>query len=133
MSLSIALGNCGFLNWGWFIVGRRVISVSEDVYRRLSRLAVERNKTINDLIEELLDSYEGRVGVSSIVEELGEVKAMLRECLDKLGVRELRRVVEADNVKTTPTESKNEVSSDSAFGDNPWIQILRVKYGPQDS
>jgi len=69
-------------------VGRRVISVSEDVYRRLSRLAVERNKTINDLIEELLDNYEGRVGVSSIVEELGEVKAMLRDCLDKLGVKE---------------------------------------------
>jgi predicted CopG family antitoxin len=113
-------------------VGRRLVSVSEDVYRRLSKLAVERNKTINDLIEELLDNYEGRVGVSSIVEELGEVKAMLRDCLDKLGVRELGRVVEAGNVKTTPTEVKNESSSNSLFGDNPWIQILRVRYGSQD-
>ena len=113
-------------------MGRRLVSVSEDVYRRLSRLAVERNKTINDLIEELLDNYEGGVG-SDVVGRLGRIEAMLRDCLDKLGVRELRRVVEADNVKTTPTESKNEVSSDSAFGDNPWIQILRVRYGSQNA
>jgi predicted CopG family antitoxin len=131
MSLSIALGNCGFLNWGWFIVGRRVISVSEDVYRRLSRLAVERNKTINDLIEELLDNYEGRVGVSSIVEELGEVKAMLRDCLDRLGVRQSveNKPVEAESKQTEARlEPKGEVGGDSVFGDNPWVQVLRVKY-----
>ena len=114
-------------------MGRRVISVSEDVYRRLSRLAVERNRTINDLIEELLNNHEGGVGGNSIVEELGEVKAMLRDCLNKLGVRELGRVVEAGNVKTTPTEPKGEVDGDSLFGDNPWVQILRVRYGPQNT
>ena len=112
-----------------------MVSVSEDVYRRLSKLAVERNKTINDLIEELLDSYEGRVGVSSIVEELGEVKAMLRDCLDRLGVRETKPVEaesETRQSKAMLVESKNE-ANDSLFGDNPWIQILRVRYGPQDS
>jgi len=117
-------------------VGRRLVSVSEDVYRRLSRLAVERNKSMNDLIEELLDNYEGRVGVSSIVEELGEVKAMLRDCLDKLGVRQLaeNKPVEAEPSQAeTGAESRSEVGGDSLFGDNPWVQILRVRYGSQDS
>ena len=106
-----------------------MVSVSEDVYRRLSRLAVERNKTINDLIEELLDSYEGKVGVSSIVEELGEVKAMLRDCLDRLGVRQ--------SVENKPVETKPEANSGpeaegvGGFEDNPWVQILRVRYGSQ--
>jgi predicted CopG family antitoxin len=109
-----------------------LVSVSEDVYRRLSRLAVERNKSMNDLIEELLDSYEGRVGVSSIVEELGEVKAMLRDCLDKLGVKETKPV-EAESKQTEARlESKDEVGDDSAFEDNPWVQILRVRYGSQN-
>ena len=110
-----------------------MVSVSEDVHRRLSRLAVERNKTINDLIEELLDNYEGKVSGGSIVEGLNEIRAMLRDCLDKLGVRELGRVVEAGNVETTPTEVKNESGGNSLFGDNPWVQILRVRYGSQDS
>jgi predicted CopG family antitoxin len=105
-----------------------LVSVSEDVYRRLSRLAVERNKTISDLIEELLDSYEGRVGVSSIVEELGEVKAMLRDCLDRLGVRETKPIETKPGQTETRLESKGEVGGDSVFGDNPWIQVLRVKY-----
>ena len=95
-------------------------------------MAVERNKTINDLIEELLDNYEGRVGVSSIVEELGEVKAMLRDCLDRLGVRQSveNKPVEAEpnQAEAVPIESKGEVGGDSVFGDNPWIQVLRVKY-----
>jgi len=115
-------------------VGRRLVSVSEDVYRRLSRLAVERNKTISDLIEELLDSYEGRVGVSLIVEELGEVKAMLRDCLDRLGVRQSveNKPVEAESKQTEARlGSKDEVDG-FGFEDNPWIQILRVKYGFQD-
>jgi len=134
MGLSIALGNCGFLNWGWFIVGRRVISVSEDVYRRLSRLAVERNKTINDLIEELLNNYEGKVGGNSIVEELSEVKAMLRDCLDRLGVREAKPIeTKPGQAEAVPTEAKSEVGVDSLFGDNPWVQILRVRYGSQNA
>jgi len=109
-------------------VGRRLISVREDVYVRLNRLAVKRNKTMNDLIEELLDNYEGRVGVSSIVEELGEVKAMLRDCLDKLGVRETKPIETKPGQAEARLESKGEVGGDSVFGDNPWIQVLRVKY-----
>jgi len=100
-----------------------LVSVSEDIHRRLSRLAVERNKTINDIIEELLDNYESKVGVSSIVKELGEVKAMLRDCLDRLGVRETK-----PGQAEARLESKGEVGGDSVFGDNPWIQVLRVKY-----
>jgi predicted CopG family antitoxin len=111
-------------------VGRRLVSVSEDVYRRLSKLAVERNKTINDIIEELLDSYEGRVGVSSIVEELGEVKAMLRDCLDKLGVRETKPIETESKQTEVRLGSKDEVDG-FGFEDNPWIQILRVRYGSQ--
>jgi len=119
-------------------VGRRLVSVSEDVYRRLSRLAVERNKSMNDLIEELLDSYEGRVGVSSIVEELGEVKAMLRDCLDKLGVRETKPIeTKPSRAGAAPVEPKPETNSGpeaegvGRFEDNPWVQILRVRYGSQ--
>jgi len=115
-------------------VGRRLVSVSEDVHRRLSRLAVERNKTINDLIEEMLDNYEGRVG-NDVVGRLGRIEAMLRDCLDRLGVRETKPVEaesETRQSKAMLVESKNE-ANDSLFGDNPWIQILRVRYGPQDS
>ena len=116
-------------------MGRRLVSVSEDVYRRLSRLAVERNKTINDIIEELLDNYDSKVSVSSIVEGLNEVKAMLRDCLGRLGVRqsvESKPVGAGSNqAETVPIESKDEVGGDSAFEDNPWVQILRVRYGSQ--
>ena len=114
-------------------VGRRTITVSEDVYRRLSRLAVERNKTINDLIKELLNNHEGGVSGNSIVEELSEVKAMLRECLDKLGVKETKPVgAEPKQTEAVPVGPKNE-TGDSPFGDNPWVQILRVRYGPQNA
>jgi len=111
-----------------------LVSVSEDVYRRLSRLAVERNKSMNDLIEELLDSYEGRVG-NDVVGRLGRIEAMLRDCLDRLGVRQLaeNKPVEAEPSQAeTGAESRSEVGGDSLFGDNPWIQILRVRYGSQD-
>jgi predicted CopG family antitoxin len=115
-------------------VGRRLVSVSEDVYRRLSRLAAERNKSMNDLIEELLDSYEGRVG-NDVVRRLGRIEAMLRDCLDRLGVRQSveNKPVEAEPSQAeTGAESRSEVGGDSLFGDNPWIQILRVRYGSQD-
>jgi predicted CopG family antitoxin len=113
-------------------VGRRTITVSEDVYRRLSRLAVERNKTINDLIEELLNNYEGKAS-SGVVGELGEIKAMLRECLDKLGVRETKPVeTGSKQTEAVPVEPSNE-AGDSLFGDNPWVQILRVRYGSQNA
>jgi hypothetical protein len=114
-------------------VGRRLVSVSEDVYRRLSRLAVERNKTINDLIEELLDNYEGRVG-NDVVGRLGRIEAMLRDCLDRLGVRQSveNKPVGAGSKQTEARlESKDEVDG-FGFEDNPWIQILRVRYGFQD-
>ena len=110
-------------------MGRRVISVSEDVYRRLSRLAAERNKTINDLIEELLNNYEGKVS-NSLLEALGEVKAMLRDCLDKLGARETKPIELRQTTEPVPTEPKGEVVG---FEDNPWVQILRVRYGPQNT
>jgi predicted CopG family antitoxin len=114
-------------------VGRRTITVSEDVYRRLSRLAAERNKTINDLIEELLNNHEGGVGGNSIVEELSEVKAMLRDCLERLGVRESKPVgAESMQTEAVPVEPSNEAGGDSLFGDNPWVQILRVRYGSQN-
>ena len=108
------------------------MSVREDVYQRLNRLATERGKSMSDIIEDLLKNHEGGVS-SGVVERLGRIEAMLRDCLDKLGVRELGRVVEAGNVETTPTEVKNESGGNSLFGDNPWVQILRVRYGSQDS
>jgi predicted CopG family antitoxin len=110
-------------------VGRRTITVSEDVYRRLSKLAAERNKTINDLIEELLNNYEGKAS-SGVVGELGEIKAMLRECLDRLGVRETRPI-EAGQAETG-AGSRGEVGG-FGFEDNPWVQILRARYGSQNT
>jgi predicted CopG family antitoxin len=106
-------------------VGRRLISVREDVYVRLNRLAVRRNKTMNDLIEELLDNYEGKVG-NDVVERLGRIEAMLRDCLSKLGV-DARQPAET-KPEQTETVPKNEVVG---FEDNPWVQILRAKYVSQ--
>ena len=113
------------------MVKHRTITVSEDVYGRLSRLAIERNKSMSDLIRELLDNYEGGVD-SGVVERLGRIEAMLRDCLDKLGVRETKPIEAKQQTETVPTEAKGEVGGDSLFGDNPWIQILRVRYGSQD-
>ena len=90
-------------------------------------MAVERNKTINDLIEELLDSYEGRVG-NDVVGRLGRIEVMLRDCLDKLGVRETKPIETKPGQAEARLESKGEVGGDSVFGDNPWVQVLRVKY-----
>jgi len=109
--------------------------VSEDVYGRLSRLAAERNKSMNDIIKELLDNYEGGGG-SGVVERLGRIEAMLRDCLDRLGVRQSveNKPVGAESMQTeaVPVEPSNE-AGDLLFGDNPWVQILRVRYGSQDS
>jgi predicted CopG family antitoxin len=107
-------------------VGRRTITVSEDVYRRLSRLAVERNKTMSDLIEELLNNYEGGVSSNSVVNELSEVNAMLRECLSRLGVRETKPIETRPGQAETGAGSRGEVGG-FGFEDNPWVQILRAK------
>ena len=119
------------------MVRYRTVSIREDVYQRLNRLATERGKSMSDLIEDLLNNYEGGVGGNSIVEELSEVKAMLRDCLERLGVRQSveNKPVGAESKQTeaVPVESKNEAGVDSLFGDNPWVQILRVRYGSQDS
>jgi predicted CopG family antitoxin len=120
MAYRLPLGNCGFLNWGWFIVGRRTVSVGEDVYWRLSRLAIERNLTLSDLIRELLDYYE-RGCRDSMIEVLDDVRAMLRECLSKLGVEQPAE----SKPEQTETVPKSEVVS--GFEDNPWVQILRAK------
>ena len=105
-------------------MGRRLISVREDVYVRLNRLAVERNKTMNDLIEELLDNYEGRVG-NDVVERLGRIEAMLRDCLSKLGVDVRQPAKSKPESVQAEAVPKNEVVS--GFEDNPWVQILRAK------
>jgi len=118
------------------VVRHRTITVSEDVYRRLSRLAAERNKSMNDIIKELLENYEDRGG-NGVVERLDRIESMLRDCLGRFGVRQSveNKPVGAESMQTeaVSVESKNETSVDSLFGDNPWIQILRVRYGSQDS
>jgi len=112
------------------MVRYRTVSIREDVYQRLNRLAAERNKSMNDIIEELLDNHEGGVD-SGVVERLGRIEAMLRDCLDKLGVRETKPIETKQQTETVPTETKSEVGG-SLFGDNPWVQILRVRYGSQN-
>ena len=106
--------------------------MSEDVYRRLSRLAVERNKTMSDLIEELLNNYEGGVSSNSVVNELSEVNAMLRECLSRLGVRETKPIETRPGQAETGAGSRGEVGG-FGFEDNPWVQILRARYGSQNT
>jgi len=116
------------------MVRYRTVSIREDVYQRLNRLATERGKSMSDLIEELLNNHEGGVD-SGVVERLGRIEAMLRDCLDRLGVRETKPI------ETKPEPGQSEVmlvepsneAGDSLFGDNPWVQILRVRYGSQDS
>jgi hypothetical protein len=56
---------------------------------------------------------------------------MLRECLDRLGVRETKPIeTESKQTKAVPVEPRNEVGN-TPFDDNPWVQILRVRYGSQ--
>jgi len=114
------------------MVGYRTVKVREDVYQRLARLADSSGRSMSDLIEELLNNYEGGVGGNSIVEGLNEVRAMLRDCLDKLGVKETKPIETKQPTEPVPAEAKGEVGGDSLFGDNPWVQILRVRYGSQN-
>jgi predicted transcriptional regulator len=114
------------------VVRHRTITVSEDVYRRLSKLAAERNKSMNDIIEELLDNHEDGVG-NGVVERLDRIESMLRDCLGRLGVRETKPIETKQPTETVPVEPSNETSVDSLFGDNPWVQILRVRYGSQNA
>ncbi|MDT7970235.1 MAG: ribbon-helix-helix protein, CopG family [Vulcanisaeta sp.] len=113
------------------MVGYRTVKVREDVYVRLARLANSSGKSMSDLIEELLNNHEGRVGGNSIVEGLNEVRAMLRDCLDRFGVRETKPVEIKPRQNETVPELKNGVSVDSAFGNNPWVRILRVGMDPK--
>jgi predicted CopG family antitoxin len=107
------------------MVRYRNISIKESIYQRLNRLAAERGKSMSDLIEELLNNYEGKAS-SGVVGELGEIKAMLRECLDRFSVRETKPI-ETRQTEPVPAVPKNE-TDDSAFEGNPWVQILRTKY-----
>ncbi len=90
-------------------------------------MAAERNKTINDLIEELLNNYEGKAG--GVVERLDRIETMLRDCLDKLGVRQSVET-KPSQAEAVPAVPKGEVIG--GFEDNPWVQILRVRYGSQN-
>lgn len=96
-------------------------------------MAAERNKSMSDLIRELLDNYEDRGG-NGVVERLDRIESMLRDCLGRFGVRQSveNKSVGAESMKTEAVP-KGEVGGDSLFGDNPWVQILRVRYGSQDS
>jgi len=86
-------------------------------------LAIERNLTLSDLIRELLDYYERGVCRDSMIEVLDDVRAMLRECLSKLGV-DARQPTES-KPEQTETVPKSEVVN--GFEDNPWVQILRAR------
>jgi predicted CopG family antitoxin len=113
------------------VVGYRTVKVREDVYQRLAGLADSSGKSMSDLIEELLNNYEGKAS-SGVVGELGEIKAMLRECLDRLGVRETKPIETRPGQAETGAGSRGEVGG-FGFEDNPWVQILRAKYGSQNT
>jgi hypothetical protein len=118
------------------VVGYRTVKVREDVYQRLARSADSSGKSMSDLIEELLDNYEGGVG-NGVVERLDRIESMLRDCLNRFGVRQSAesKPVGAESMQTesVSVESKGKVGVDSLFGDNPWVQILRVRYGSQNA
>ncbi len=113
------------------VVRYRTVSIRDDVYQRLNRLAVERGKSLSDLIDELIINYVSGINNNSVVNELSEIKAILRDCLDRLGVRQS---VENKPVEAKPSQvgtvPKSEVVG---FEDNPWVQILRVRYGSQNA
>ena len=69
------------------VVRYRAVSIRDDVHQRLNRLAVERNKSLSDLVGELLDNYENGVRYNDVVEKLGRIETMLRECLSRLSTR----------------------------------------------
>ena len=98
-------------------MGHRLISTSKEVYRRLSKLSIEKSKLMNDLIKELLNNYKGKVRDSneSIIKSLNEIKAMFRDYLSKLTVK-ARQVVETE---LRQVRAKTGVGDDSEFEDNP--------------
>jgi hypothetical protein len=56
-----------------------------------------------------------------MIEVLDDVRAMLRECLSKLGVEQPAE----SKPEQTEAAPKSEVVN--GFEDNPWVQILRAK------
>ena len=104
----------------------RAISVREDVYELLVRLSSVNNMSMSDLIRELLTAYLA----------MGEVREMLRQCLNNLGRQTTTQVV------TQPTNTHETVKGTAeptetplvGFEDNPWVQIIRAKVvGNEDS
>jgi len=86
-------------------------------------LAIERNLTLSDLIRELLDYYERGVCRDSMIEALDDIRAMLRECLSKLGVEQPAE----SKPESVQTEAVPKSEVVNGFEDNPWVQILRAK------
>jgi hypothetical protein len=62
-----------------------------------------------------------------MVERLSEIKAILRDCLDRLGVEVKQPVEMKPETVQTEVEFKNKVGDDSEFNNNPWVQIFRAK------
>jgi len=63
------------------------------------------------------------------------VVTLFWDCLDKFGIKQSaeNKPVEAKPSQAeTGAEPKND-GGDSLFGDNPWVQILRVRYGSQNA
>ena len=99
-----------------------------------STLDVEVNIN-NPLFNRLLTSVRSivralaKTSVIEYVEELGEVKAMLRDCLDRLCARqsiEDKPVGAGPNQAESGAGSKGEVGG---FEDNPWVQIIGLSMG----
>jgi hypothetical protein len=62
-----------------------------------------------------------------MVERLSEIKAILRDCLDRLGVEVKQPVEMKPETVQTEVGFKNKVGDDSEFNNNPWVQIFRAK------
>ena len=98
----------------------RAVSVREDVYELLVRLSSVSNMSMSDLIRELVIAYLA----------MGEVREMLRRCLDNLGKQQTTTQLNPQPVNTHETAKESGEVAESpliGFEDNPWVQIIRAK------
>ena len=94
--------------------------LGEDVYELLVRLSGVSNMSMSDLIRELVIAYLA----------MGEVREMLRQCLNNLSKQQTTTqvVTQPTNTHEDVKEAKEAAETPSVgFEDNPWVQIIRAK------
>ena len=102
------------------------MSVREDVYGVLTRLAEERGVSVSDVVADLINCCLGNA--VSLSRELSEIRDLLRQCLDRLGRQQITTQLNPQPVSTADRTGESAKSLPGLEG-NPWVQIIRARVG----